>query len=184
MTYQYILKENKSRKLLYGLAIANFTILLIGRIFFDFADVSPAKLDTHGNKAWAQKLYQEHPNTHKFFVNSYQNTASYWYYSKEQPFYYQNFTGRKNHFTLIQKNKNLDFPKILVGNRGRTLPNEIAFKDINNSLPQKFTYTISGTDQLKLNGVSLNIQLKKVPESKFRLLSRKYHWVNESTYNY
>lgn len=128
LTYQYILKENKSRKLLYGLAIANFTILLVGRTFFAFADVSPAKLDTHGNKAWAEKLQQEHPNTPKFFVNSYQNTASYWYYSKEQPYYYQNFTGRKNHFTLIQKNKNLDFPKILVGNRGRTLPNEIAFK--------------------------------------------------------
>ena len=60
---------------------------------------------------------------------------------------------------------------------------EIAFKD-NNSLPQKFTYTVSNTGQLRLNSLLLNIQLKKVPESQFRLLNRKFHWVNESTYNY
>jgi len=55
-------------------------------------------------------------------------------------------------------------------------------------LPKKFTYTISNTNQLKLNGVlnekKITVQLKKVPESQFRLLNRKFHWVNESTYNY
>ncbi len=64
----------------------------------------------------------------------------------------------------------------------------IALKDANNSLLQKFTYTVSDNGQLSLNGVlnenNLNVQLKRIPESQFRLLSRKFHWVNESTYNY
>lgn len=65
---------------------------------------------------------------------------------------------------------------------------EIVFKSSTNSLPKKFTYTISNTNQLKLNGVlnekKITVQLKKIPESQFRLLNRKFHWVNESTYNY
>ena len=52
----------------------------------------------------------------------------------------------------------------------------------------QFTYTISDTGLLTLEGVStkhtLSIQLKKIPLSDFRLLGRKFHWVNESTYNY
>tara|TARA_R110002073_G_scaffold296322_1_gene462301 strand:- start:11454 stop:12698 length:1245 start_codon:yes stop_codon:yes gene_type:complete len=64
---------------------------------------------------------------------------------------------------------------------------EIVFKDDKNSLPQKFTYEVSN-DQLKLQGDlnnnKLSIQLKNIPVSQFRLLNRKFHWVNESTYNY
>ena len=64
---------------------------------------------------------------------------------------------------------------------------EIIFKDDKNSLSQKFTYQVSN-GQLKLQGDlnnnKLSIELKKIPESEFRLLNRKFHWVNESTYNY
>jgi uncharacterized membrane protein YphA (DoxX/SURF4 family) len=61
---------------------------------------------------------------------------------------------------------------------------ELVFKSSTDSIFQKFTYSISDSNELKLKGDSLNISFKKVLTSKFRLLNRKFHWVNESTYNY
>jgi len=61
---------------------------------------------------------------------------------------------------------------------------EIVFKNPINSLQQKFTYSISNSNELKLKGDGISISLKKVPISTFRLLNRKFHWVNETTYNY
>jgi hypothetical protein len=61
---------------------------------------------------------------------------------------------------------------------------EIVFKNITDSVVQKFTYSISNSNELKLDGDGISISLKKVPTSKFRLLNRKFHWVNETTYNH
>ncbi len=130
LSYHYYLNDKKSKKWLYSLAIANVLVLFVGRFAFANENFSPKKLDTHGNKSWAQQLKNKYPNTPKFFVNSYQNAASYWFYSKEQPYYYRNFTGRKNHFSLIQKDLKLDFNSVLFANRGRTKESEIAFPSV------------------------------------------------------
>lgn len=65
---------------------------------------------------------------------------------------------------------------------------EIVFKGIKDAIPQKFKYSISNKSNLKLkgflNGKELKIELRKVPKTNFRLLNRKFHWVNETTYNY
>ena len=61
---------------------------------------------------------------------------------------------------------------------------EVVFKSSIDSVAQKFTYSISNSNELKLKGDHLNISFKRIPISKFRLLNRKFHWVNESTYNY
>ena len=61
---------------------------------------------------------------------------------------------------------------------------EVIFKRLTDSVTHKFTYLISNSDELQLNGKELNISFKKMATSKFRLLNRKFHWINESTYNY
>ena len=65
---------------------------------------------------------------------------------------------------------------------------EIVFKGIKDSIVQKFKYSIPNKSSLKLkgflNGKELKIELKKVPKTDFRLLNRKFHWINETTYNY
>jgi hypothetical protein len=61
---------------------------------------------------------------------------------------------------------------------------ELVFKSSTDSISQKFTYSISDSNVLKLKGDSLNISFKKVPTSKFRLLNRKFHWINETIYKY
>ncbi|PQB08134.1 hypothetical protein BST83_14025 [Polaribacter filamentus] len=61
---------------------------------------------------------------------------------------------------------------------------ELILKSSTDSISQKFTYSISNSNQLKLKGDHLNISFKKVPTSQFRLLNRKFHWINETTYMY
>lgn len=61
---------------------------------------------------------------------------------------------------------------------------EIIFKSPTDSVAQKFTYSIPNSNELKLKGDLLNISFKRIPISKFRLLNRKFHWVNETIYMY
>ena len=65
---------------------------------------------------------------------------------------------------------------------------EIVFKGLEDSVSQKFKYSIANKNELKLegflNGKELKIELKKILKTNFRLLNRKFHWVNETTYNY
>jgi uncharacterized membrane protein YphA (DoxX/SURF4 family) len=61
---------------------------------------------------------------------------------------------------------------------------EMILKKATVSVPQKFIYSISNSNELKLKGDGISISLKKVPTSKFRLLNRKFHWVNETIYKY
>lgn len=128
LTYHHFNSTQRSNKWLYILGTVNIVVLLIGRLAFASPEFSAVKLDTHGNKEWALKLKDRYPNTPKFFVNSYQNTASYWFYAKEKPYYYRNFTGRKNHFTLLQKESLTNYDSVVFANRGRTKRNQIAFK--------------------------------------------------------
>ena len=66
--------------------------------------------------------------------------------------------------------------------------NRIIFSRELDTIPQQFSYSFINPEQLQLEGVldgdSLSITFKRKPKSDFRLLSRKFHWVNESTYNY
>ena len=65
---------------------------------------------------------------------------------------------------------------------------EIVFKGLKVSDSQKFNYSISNKSNLKLEGYlnekELKIELTKVPKTKFKLLNRGFHWINETTYNY
>ncbi|WP_415370842.1 DoxX family protein [Patiriisocius sp. Uisw_047] len=65
---------------------------------------------------------------------------------------------------------------------------EVIFRRVNDSIPHRFSYTFTNPQQLELNGSldgdSLFIQFNRKPKSDFRLINRKFHWVNETNYNY
>jgi len=65
---------------------------------------------------------------------------------------------------------------------------EIIFRHEKDSTPHRFLYKFYDTERLNLRGIldgdSLYIQFKRKPETSFRLLNRKFHWVNESNYLY
>jgi len=65
---------------------------------------------------------------------------------------------------------------------------EVIFRRVNDSIPHHFSYTFTNPQQLELNGSldgdSLFILFNRKPKSDFRLINRKFHWVNETNYNH
>lgn len=65
---------------------------------------------------------------------------------------------------------------------------EVFFKRVTDSIPHHFSYTLINPEHLRFQGAiendSLIIDFKRKLESDFKLKKRKFHWVNETTYNY
>jgi hypothetical protein len=66
--------------------------------------------------------------------------------------------------------------------------NEIIFRSENDSISHRFLYRFINPQELELNGTiyadSISIIFKRRPKSDFRLINRKFHWVNETNYNH
>ena len=105
ITYNYIIDREKAQKWFVRLAFINIAIILFARVLMFSEGILPVKLNTHGNEAWALELKSKTQGQKKIFINSYQNAATYWYYAKEETYYMKNFTGRNNHFVLMQKGR-------------------------------------------------------------------------------
>ena len=65
---------------------------------------------------------------------------------------------------------------------------EVIFRRVNDSILHRFSYTFITPQHLELfgsmDGDSLFILFNRKPKSDFRLINRKFHWVNETTYNH
>ena len=105
ITFEYLLDNQKLIKLFNYLAFVNIIIIIIARIIIANEGIIPVKLEFHGNKEWTLKAKKLTQNTDRVFINSFQNTAIFWFYTKEKPHYQKNFLGRKNQFKFIPGNK-------------------------------------------------------------------------------
>ncbi len=103
-TFYYLTKHPAKVKRFVVLASINIACLLFARLVFANKNILPLALKTYGQKEWSLELQQKGGNTDKVFINSYQNAATYWFYTKEQPHYLKNYLGRKNHFELLENN--------------------------------------------------------------------------------
>lgn len=107
ISFDYLIKDKNSRKWFIRLAFVNISLLFIIRVLISNEEILPVKLDFHGNEKWALELQSKTLGKKKIFVNSFQNISTYWFYTKEKAYYMKNFTGRKNHFSMLQKNTDL-----------------------------------------------------------------------------
>ena len=119
ITFNFIIDRKKSRKWFIRLAFINIAIMLFARVLMFTEGIIPKKLNTHGNEAWALELKSATKGQDKIFINSYQNTATYWYYTKEKAYYMKNFTGRNNHFIMLQNQKDLSANEVALVSRIR-----------------------------------------------------------------
>jgi hypothetical protein len=64
---------------------------------------------------------------------------------------------------------------------------EIIFRHDSNSRSKRFSYTFINPNFLELKGTldgdSIVIQFKRKPITDFKLMNRKFHWVNEKANN-
>ena len=119
ITFNFLIDRKKSRKWFIRLAFINIAIMLFARVLMFTEGIIPKKLNTHGNEAWALELKSATKGQDKIFINSYQNTATYWYYAKEKAYYMKNFTGRNNHFIMLQNQKDLSANEVALVSRIR-----------------------------------------------------------------
>ncbi len=104
ITFNYLVDHKKYIKKFTYLAVVNISIIIFARIIIANEGVIPIKLEFHGNKEWTTKVKELTKNTDKLFINSFQNTAIYWFYTKEKSHYQRNYLGRKNQFELFPDN--------------------------------------------------------------------------------
>jgi hypothetical protein len=162
ITFHYLMTRTKSRVWFVRLAFASIAIMLFARVLMFSEGLLPVKLNTHGNERWALELQSKTQGQEKIFVNSYQNVATYWYYTQEKAYYLKNFTGRKNHFTLMQQNQDLSTEKAALVSRIR-----LDHTDFGTHIRGKdsiFTSVVNGYidySQLKMNMLSESIEFKK-----------------------
>lgn len=107
ITFEYLIENKKSRKWFIRLAFVNIFFIILIRVLISTEGILPVKLDVHGNKEWALELQSKTLGKKKIFLNSFQNISTYWFYTKEKAYYMRSFKGRKNHFSMLQKNNDL-----------------------------------------------------------------------------
>ena len=165
ITFLFLIDYEKSRKRFLILAILNFVIILMVRVHIA-EPFLPIKIETEGNKKWATELKEKTQGTKKLFINSYQHAATYWYYADEKSYYLKNYTGRTNHFSLLQINKDLSEDNLFLVRKVRSTPLDIGIgvrkKDSIFAEPVKNYRDIS---QIEVNILNEKILLSDIDEN-------------------
>lgn len=128
ITFLYLTKNHKSRKIFNKLAIVNLVIICLARIIMANDGIIPIQLEMHGNKQWVQDIYKETKGQPKLFVNSYQNASLYSFYTNELTGAYNTFTSRKNQYNLWDLQNSLANKDILLIDSHHTNDAQYTFK--------------------------------------------------------
>ena len=154
-----------------GLVVVLLTLIIIIQCFvlFELKEQLKSKSEFYG--IWESELFIKNGDTLKpLLSDSYRWRYFIVNYKKKAAIKKMNDSIDRYQFTFNADRK------------------EIVFNRENDSLSQRFFYTFENPKLLRLKGVldgdSLQIHFKRKPETDFRLINRKFHWVNESTYNY
>jgi len=119
ITFQFLTQRERSRTWFIRLAVLNIAVMLVARVLMSSVGSPYVSLNTHGNERWALELQSKTKGRDKIFINSYQNTSTYWYYAKERAYYMKNYLGRNNHFVMLQDKKDLSTKKAAFVSRVR-----------------------------------------------------------------
>lgn len=101
ITFNYLIEANKHIRIFKILAFITIGIIFIFRIII-------TQFEIHGNKKWVMELDKKLDNRQPLFVNSYQNTSTYWFYTGKRPYQYNTWWSRKNQYDLLEYNQNIN----------------------------------------------------------------------------
>ena len=162
------------KKLISGLKVLVLTLLTVAIIiqcFVRFKATDQLKVKSELYGIWESQLFIKNKDTlPPLLTDSYR-----WRYL------IVNYKGKS---AVKKMNDSIDRYQFKINKEQK----EVVFKRGIDSIPHRFSYTLINPEYLKLRGVldkdTLSIEFKRKLETDFRLIKRKFHWVNESTYNY
>ncbi|CAM1344110.1 ArnT family glycosyltransferase [Tenacibaculum amylolyticum] len=174
--FNYLIENPKQIRLFKILAF----ISIIAGTFLRFAMVNdgllPKQFDMHGNKKWVERIEKKIGDKTPLFLNSYQNTSTYWFYSGKRPYQINTWNSRKNQYDLYSYNQNFSLNNpILINIGAQESPKdsilkknniEIYFKDISGEYtkPDKLQFDLINPIYIEQNSTnSVNIKPPYVP---------------------
>lgn len=98
--FNYIIENQKIRKLFYGLGIANIVILLYLRVWLIYQPLFPIVFETHGNEKWIDEIENAALGSPIIFENSYRDASMYEFYTRKPAISLNNVYYRQNQFTI------------------------------------------------------------------------------------
>ncbi|WP_299711307.1 glycosyltransferase family 39 protein [uncultured Tenacibaculum sp.] len=112
--FYYLIDNPKKIKAFKILASITLLATIALRIIVANDGLVPKQFEMHGNKKWVKKLDQQLANRTPLFLNSYQNTSLYWFYSGKKPLQINSWRSRKNQYDLYDYNQNFDLNKFAL----------------------------------------------------------------------
>ncbi|MEN8788936.1 MAG: glycosyltransferase family 39 protein [Flavobacteriaceae bacterium] len=117
ITYRAMITDKNTRRWLLRMGIANCLVLLYLRIGLVYAPLFPVHYESHGNKAWVQKLSKQAGDRPVVFENSYRLASMYQFYSGKPSFSLNNLTYRKNQFSIDHSEEKIQRKDIIFVSR-------------------------------------------------------------------
>ncbi|WP_442265676.1 ArnT family glycosyltransferase [Tenacibaculum sp. ZS6-P6] len=118
--FYYLIDNPKKIKAFKILAFITIVVTIALRIIIANDGLVPKQFEMHGNKKWVQKLDNTLKGNTPLFLNSYQNTSIYWFYSGKKPLQINSWNSRKNQYDLYDYNKNFNLEKFSLITFNRT----------------------------------------------------------------
>ncbi|WP_157730249.1 ArnT family glycosyltransferase [Tenacibaculum jejuense] len=118
--FYYLINHVKDLKLFKKLALATLIVTFGIRICMANDGILPKQFEMHGNKKWVEKIENELGDITPLFLNSYQNTSLYWFYSGKRPIQINTWNSRKNQYDLYEYNKNFELEEFSIVTFSRT----------------------------------------------------------------
>ncbi len=135
ITFYFLIEHQNYLKLFKILAFISIGVLIILRIIIANDGILPKQFEMHGNKKWVANLDEKIGDRTPLFLNSYQNTSTYWFYSGKRPNQYNSWDSRKNQYDLYDFNQNYELNNVIeIGIRKNQNPTDSVIKRNNGKL--------------------------------------------------
>lgn len=182
ITFHFLADNQQRIKLFKRLAFVSISVIFVLRILMTNGSLLPRELEMHNNKKWVARLEKTIGNKEPIFLNSYQNTSLYWFYSKNRPFQYNTWWSRKNHYDLLKYNQKIETDNgILVGVGKNSNPTDsvlmknnglIYLKDLHSyTLDKNNRFEISSKGTIKNNKKNtINITKESVKDFNIKII--------------
>ena len=100
LTYNWLLQNTKARVWTYRLGIASLVLLLYARAWLIYQPLLPKVFETHGNKAFTERILEKANGASVIFENSYRRASMFSFYSGQPSYSLNNLFYRYNQYAI------------------------------------------------------------------------------------
>jgi len=172
--FYYLIENPKKVKRFTYLAVITIALTTYLRFAMVHDNLLPIQFEMHGNKKWVNALDQKLNDEAPLFLNSYQNTSLYWFYTGKRPYQYNSWSSRKNQYDLYDFNTNYNIDNTtLIGVWKRNNPSD--------SIPKRnrkkiFIKKLSNSyKKITKDNIHFELINPKVKENTNNIIPVKYH---------